>query len=89
MSGKPGQRPLDGEGWADRPGVQRAIRIALYAVCAVLLPVELLVHRHAYNAIEAVPFFYALYGFAALWVAVTIAKGLRKLARRNEDYYGS
>lgn len=89
MSDQRDQRPLNDAGWADRPGVQRTIRIVLYAVCAVLLLVELLVHRHAYNAIEAVPFFYALYGFAALWVAVTIAKGLRQLVKRNEDYYGS
>lgn len=80
--------PKDEQGWADRPRVQRAIRIALYVVCAVLLLVEPGIHRHAYNDIEAVPFIYALYGFAALWVAVAVAKGLRRLIRRDEDFYG-
>lgn len=77
-----------GQGWADRPRVQRAIRVALYVACALLLLAELGIHRHAYNAVEAVPFVYALYGFAALWVAVAIAKGLRRLIRRDEDFYG-
>lgn len=77
----------DETGWADRPGVQRLVRIALYVACAALLVAEFLVHRHAYNRVEAVPLLYALYGFAALVVAVTIAKGLRRLIRRDDDFY--
>lgn len=76
-------------GWADRPRNQRVIRIALYVLCALLLIAEPLVHRHAYNAVEALPCFYALYGFAALWVAVAIAKVLRRLVGRREDTYGA
>lgn len=74
-------------GWADRPENQRRIRIALYAVCAVLVIAEFLIHRHAYNAVEAVPVFYAAWGFASLLLAVAVAKGLRRLIRRDEDYY--
>jgi hypothetical protein len=74
-------------GWADRPRNKRLIRITLYAVCAALLLAELLIHRHAENRVEAVPMIYALYGFAALILAVTVAKGLRLLLKRDEDYY--
>lgn len=76
-------------GWADSPRNKRLIRTALYAVCLVLLVADLLVHRHTYNSLEQVPLFYALYGFAALIFAVLVAKGLRALVKRDEDYYDS
>ena len=78
---------MNDAGWADHPRNQRTIRIVLYMVCAAMLLFELLVHRHAYNAIEGIPFFYAWYAFAALWIAVTIAKGLRLAVKRDEDVY--
>lgn len=74
-------------GWADRPGPKRAIRVALYTVCALLVLAEFFVDRHPTNDIEALPVFYALYGFLSLMVAVIAAKGLRRLVRRQEDYY--
>jgi hypothetical protein len=77
----------DDIGWADRPVVQRLFRIALYVACAGLLAAEFLIHRHAYNRVEAVPLLYAMYGFAALLVAVAIAKGLRRLIKRDDDFY--
>lgn len=75
-------------GWADRPEIKRLIRILLYTVCGGLVLAEFFIHRHAYNAVEGVPLIYALYGFAALIVAVSIAKGMRRLLKRDEDYYG-
>lgn len=74
-------------GWADRPGPKRAIRLALYTVCALLVLAEFFVDRHPTNDIEALPVFYALYGFLSLMVAVIAARGLRRLVRRREDYY--
>jgi cation transporter-like permease len=74
-------------GWADRPGVQLLLRIALYVACVGLIVAEFLIHRHAYNRVEAIPLLYAMYGFAALLVAVTIARGLRRLLKRDEDFY--
>lgn len=76
-------------GWADRPENQRRVRIALYAACALLLIVELFIHRHTYNSVESMMFFYALYGFASLVFAVAVAKVLRALVGRDEDYYDS
>lgn len=74
-------------GWADRPRVQRMVRLVLYVVCAGLLVAEFVIHRHASNRVEAVPLFYAIYGFAALIAAVTVARGLRRLLKRDDDFY--
>lgn len=74
-------------GWADRPGPRRLVRLVLYGICAVLLVAEVLVHRHTTHDIESVPAFYALYGFIALVFAVMAARGLRRLVKRDEDYY--
>lgn len=74
-------------GWADRPGIRQAIRYILYAICAVLVLTDFLVHRHIEVPVEKVPAFYALYGFAALVTVVLLAKGLRRLVGRGEDYY--
>lgn len=74
-------------GWAERPGPQRLIRIALYWVCAGLLLADFVVHRHVEHPVEGVPAFYVLYGFLALMSAVAGAKALRRLVKRDEDYY--
>ncbi len=76
-------------GWADNPTVKRRIRAALYIVCAALLGAELLIVRGSHNLIESIPFFYALYGFASLVFAVFLAKGLRAIVGRDEDYHDS
>jgi len=76
-------------GWADNPVVRRRIRIALYVLCALLLIVELFVSRTVHNRIESIPLMYAVYGFGSLVFAVVVARGLRALVRRDEDYYDS
>jgi hypothetical protein len=74
-------------GWAERAGPKRAIRLALYTVCALLVLAEFFVDRHPTNAVEALPVFYVLYGFLSLIFAVIAARGLRRLVRRHEGYY--
>lgn len=74
-------------GWADRPAVRKRIRWALYIACAVLFVADFFVHRHIVNPIEKLPAFYAIYGFAALVAVVLAAKGLRRIVKRDEDYY--
>lgn len=85
---KPDPLPQD-HGWADIHENKRRVRVALYAVCLLLLVLDLFIHRHTYNTLEQIPLFYALYGFAALVFAVVAAKGLRALVKRDEDYYDS
>ena len=58
-----------------------------YALCAILVLLDFVVHRHIYVSFEELPTFYALYGFVACVVLVLIAKEMRKLLMRKEDYY--
>ena len=74
-------------GWADRPENRKLVRRVLYAACALLVAADLVVHRHISTDIERVPAFYALYGFVALVGVVMAAKGLRRMVKRDEDYY--
>lgn len=74
-------------GWADKPDNRRRIRFVLYGACLLLVAVDFLVHRHISMPAEKVPAFYAIYGFAALVTVVMAAKGLRRLVKRDEEYY--
>ncbi len=59
----------------------------LYALCAALLLVDVFHHKHGHFEFEEWFGFYALYGFAAYMFIVNSAKLLRKLVKRDEDYY--
>lgn len=74
-------------GWAEDPVIHQRIRYGLFALCAVLVIADLIVHRHTYLPVEELPAFYAFYGFAALVGVVVLAKSLRQLVGRSEDYY--
>jgi hypothetical protein len=70
----------------DRRNVKKVI-YALFAVCGLLVVLDLFVHRHVDHGLEQVPAFYALYGFICCVFLVLAAKELRKIIRRKEDYY--
>ena len=71
----------------DKPeNVRRLLRL-LYLICALLLAADLFVHRHVEHGWESLSGFYAIYGFAACVLLVLLAKQLRKLLKRPEDYY--
>jgi uncharacterized membrane protein len=72
--------------WDKKQNVARLLN-ALYAVCAVLVVLDLLVHRHTEHPWEHVVAFYPLYGFVGIVILVLAAKGLRRLVMRPEDYY--
>ncbi len=74
--------------WFDDPRNTRRIVRALVAVCVLLGALDLVLHRHVAHPWEGVFGFYALYGFGACVVLVLLAKELRKLLMRGEDYYG-
>lgn len=71
----------------DNPkNVQRLLR-GFYACCIVLFIVDFVVHRHIYHTWEKLPGFYAIYGFVACVLLVLVAKEMRKVLMRKEDYY--
>lgn len=71
----------------DEPKNVRIVLRVLYSICAILFVADFFIHRHVSIAWEEVPSFYASYGFVACVVLVLVAKGLRKLMMRREDYY--
>ena len=59
-----------------------------YACCAVLVLLDFVVHRHNVHRWEDLFAFYPLYGFVGIWILVLIAKAMRRVLMRPEDYYG-
>lgn len=74
--------------WLDKPRNVTRLVYVLYAICAVLVAAELVVHRHAHFTFEAWFGFYAIFGFGAYCVIVLSARALRRMVRRDENYYG-
>ena len=58
-----------------------------YVICGILLVLDFVLHRHTVHSWENLPGFYALYGFVACVLLVLIAKEMRKVLMRKEDYY--
>jgi len=71
----------------DKPENIRIIKLIFLTGLVVLFLIDFVTHRHAKFSIEGIPAFYALYGFVACVTLVLIAKGLRKIVMRGEDYY--
>ena len=61
--------------------------IALVIIGITLAIAELFVHRYGEIALEDLPLFPAIYGFAASVFIVLVGIGLRYLLMRKEDYY--
>jgi membrane protein YdbS with pleckstrin-like domain len=71
----------------DKPeNVRRLLRL-LYLACALLLAADLFIHRHVTHQWESLWGFFALFGFVACVLLVLLARQLRKLLKRPEDYY--
>ena len=73
----------------DRPGFIRWLLRSLYIGCGALLLAEIPLHRHAERGWEGLWGFYAVYGFVGCVVLVLIAKWLRTILMRSDDYYES
>jgi len=73
--------------WDKKANVAMLFRV-LYGVCALLVLLDLFVHRHVEHPWEGLAAFYPLYGFVGIVILVLAAKGLRRLVMRPEDYYG-
>lgn len=71
----------------DKPQNVNRLLSGFYIVCAVLLLLDFILHRHIAHSWENLPGFYAIYGFVACVLLVLIAREMRKLLMRKEDYY--
>jgi hypothetical protein len=70
----------------DPLNVKRAIYL-LYAICGISLLADFLVRRHVDYPWEQTIGFYCIYGFVACALLVLIAKQMRKVLMRKQDYY--
>lgn len=71
----------------DNPRNVRRVVHGLVGVCVILAGLDLVLHRHITHPWEAMIGFYAVYGFVACVLLVLLAKELRKVLIRKEDYY--
>lgn len=80
-------KPDDKQYLFDKPrNVTRLLR-GFYVICALLLLLDFVLHRHVAHSWENLPGFYAVFGFVACVVLVLVAKEMRKVIMRAEDYY--
>jgi hypothetical protein len=82
--------PKEPIGWTDKPAVVKGFFRVFYVISAILIAAELILGRHVeeLNPFEGLFFgFYAVYGFVSFWFLVLLAKPMRKLLIRSEDYY--
>ena len=73
----------------DKPDVVKRLFLAFYVICGVLMVLELVLGRpteHPHPN-EGLPGFYAFYGFISFWFLVGLARPMRWLLIRSEDYY--
>lgn len=73
----------------DEPRNVRRVIQGLLVLCGILLAADFVFHRHVAHPWEETFAFYAIYGFVACVVLVLLAKGLRLIVMRPEDYYDS
>lgn len=71
----------------DKPENVRKLLNVFYVCCGILLLLDLVVHRHIYHSWENLPGFYPLYGFIGCVILVIVAKEMRKVLMRKENYY--
>lgn len=74
-------------GFFDKPENIRKILNVFYVICALLVIADFIVHRHVYHDWENLPAFYAIYGFVGCVILVLIAKEMRKILMRGDNYY--
>ena len=71
----------------DDPKNLKRLLAVFYVICAGLVVIDLVFHRHVIHPWESLFGFYAVFGFVACVVLVLVAKEMRKVLMRKEDYY--
>lgn len=74
--------------WVDKPGSANRIFWGLAVFCGLLFLADFAYEKHGKFDIENLPGFFGVYGFICFTGLILLAKGLRVLIKRPEDYYG-
>ena len=69
------------------PKAVRWIIIGLLVICGSCVLIDFFYEKHGHLDFENIPGFHAVYGFISFWFLVLLAKPMRKLLIRSEDYY--
>ncbi|MDP8931269.1 MAG: hypothetical protein M3O70_22535 [Actinomycetota bacterium] len=77
----------DGRRWLDEPRNVRRVVLAVYVVCGLLLLADPLYSKTPHFSFEGWFGFYPVFGFVVSFTLVLTAKQLRRLLRRDEDFY--
>ena len=73
--------------WLDKPAnVDKLVR-GFYLLCAAILACDVFVPKHGKFMVEYAFGFYGVFGCGACVALVLIAKQLRRILMRPEDYY--
>lgn len=75
--------------WLDQPRNVALIVWGLVTVCVLLFFADALYHKHPHFEAENLFGFYGVYGFFVCVALVLVAKWLRTILMRPEDYYDS
>ena len=87
MSHKPARSKAKKRYWLDERKNVDKVFYALCAVCAAVVLSDLLYDKHGHFSFEEVIGFHAGFGFVAYVGLVLLAKQLRRVLKRDEDYY--
>ena len=71
----------------DDPNNVKRVLYGFYACCVFLFALDFVIHRHIYHSWENLWGFYPIFGFIACVILVLIAKWMRTVLMRPEDYY--
>lgn len=73
--------------WLDNPRNVDKIYYGLCVTCGLLVVADFFYEKKTYFEFERVIGFHGWYGFVACVALVLLAKQLRRLVKRPEDYY--
>lgn len=79
--------PDDKTYWLDKSVNVDRLVYTFYVVCGLLLAIDIFVPKHGPFAVEHIFGFYGFFGFVACVALVLVAKQLRRILKRSEDYY--
>lgn len=65
----------------------RRILVLFFTLCAIVLVWDFFVVRDVHHPLEGVKVMYPFFGFFGIALLIIVAKGLRRLVMRSEDYY--
>ena len=73
--------------WLDNPRNVDRLVYGLVVICALLVLADFFYHKHTHFAFEGWFGFFAMFGFVMCVILVLLAKWMRKIVKRDEDYY--